>query len=224
MAGSEQEHENISSLSRKYFLTIFTTALVVRIVCMVFLQSWELPNQWQFGYEIGKIGKSLADGHGFSIANTPTAKFPPIYPVLVGGSFVIFGVYSKAAAVILFLFQSICAAFTAVFLAVLGNRFIGRKEGFIAGLIWAFYPSSIFHSVVRVWYSELTIMLLLILIIIATLVRPFKLFNKIALLGGVSGLLILSDSAMSIYPVLLLLWMMYARKLTLMKWILTGVI
>lgn len=96
MAGSEQEHENISSLSRKYFLTIFTTALVVRIQCMVFLQSWELPAQWQFGYEIGKIGKSLADGQDFSIASTPTAKFPPVYPILVGGAFIILGVYSRA--------------------------------------------------------------------------------------------------------------------------------
>jgi len=202
------------SLPRKYLLTIFTIALIVRIVCMVFLRSWELPNKWEFGYEIGKIGRSLAEGHGFSIANAPTAKFPPVYPFLVGGVFAIFGIYSKAAAVILFLFQSICAAFTGVFLAVLGSCFFGRKEGIIAGLIWAFYPGSLFFSVKYVWHSEFAIMLLLLLIIIATTARPLFLFLRVACLGLLSGILILTNSTMAIYPALLLLLMLYVWKVS----------
>ena len=191
---------------------------------MVLLQSWDLPDQWQFGYEIGKIGRSLAEGHGFSVANIPMAKFPPVYPFLVGGVFTFFGVYSQTSAVILFLFQSICAALTAVFLAVLGNRFLGWKEGIIAGFLWAFYPSSIFHSVVRVWYSELALMLLLLLILIASKLKPFPHFSRVVCLGGLSGLIILTDSTMVIYPVLLLIWMLYMAKLTLKKWILNGII
>ncbi len=219
MASSKQEHENISSLSRKYFLTIFTTALVVRIVCMIVLQSWEFPNQWEFGWEIGKLGRSLASGHGFSVENIPIAKFPPVYPFLVGGVFAVFGVYSKVSAVILFLLQSICAAFTAVCLVILGNRFIGRKEGMIAGLVWAFYPSSIFHSVVRVWYSELAIMLLLLLIIIACTPKPSPLFPRVACVGLLSGMLILTDSTMALYPALLVLMMLYVWKVDLWRWI-----
>jgi hypothetical protein len=205
-------------LPRKYLLTIFTAALIVRIVCMVFLRSWELPNQWEFGYEIGKIGRSLAEDHGFSISNVPTAKYPPVYPYLVGGVFAVFGVYSKAAAVILFLFQSVCAAFTGVFLTVLGSRFFGRREGIIAGLIWAFYPGSLFFSVKYVWYSEFSIMLLLLLIIIATTVGQLYLFLRIVCLGLLSGILILTNSTMAIYPVLLILLMLYVWKVGLWRW------
>jgi len=186
---------------------------------MVVLRSWELPDQWQFGYEIGKIGRSLAEGYGFSIANTPTAKFPPVYPFLVGGVFTILGVYSKASAVILFLFQSTCAALTAVCLAVLGARLRGWKEGLVAGLIWAIYPGSLFHSVVCIWYSELAIAMLLLLIILAIRDKPFSLFARIAGMGLLSGILILTNSTMSVYPILLLLWMLYILKVRAWKWI-----
>ena len=170
MLTNGQEHENMSILSMKCFLTIFTIAIVVRFGCMVVRQSWELPDNWQFGYEIGQIGQSLAEGHGFSMwtwvsRHTPTAKFPPVYVYLVGGVFKVFGVYSKTSAVVLFSFQSICAAFTAVFLAALGSRFLGWKRGVMAGFLWAFYPNSLFYSVVRVWYCELSVMLVLLLII-----------------------------------------------------------
>jgi len=59
MASSEQEHENISSLSRKHFLTIFTTALVVRIVCMVFLQSWSLSNSLESLFCVEALEQAL---------------------------------------------------------------------------------------------------------------------------------------------------------------------
>ena len=186
---------------------------------MIILRSWGFPNEWEFGQEIGHIGKSLADGHGFATMNVPTAKFTPVYPLLVGGAFVIFGVYSKAAAVILFLFQSIFAAVTAVCLAVLGSRFLGRKEGIMAGFMWAFYPGSIFYSVEAIWYSELAVMLLLVLITIAATTKPVHLSGRVASLGGLSGLLVLTDSSMTIYPALLLLWILYIWEIRFWKWI-----
>ncbi len=191
---------------------------------MVVLQSWEFYDQWQFGWEIGKLGRSLASGLGISFRNIPSAKFPPVYPLIVGGVFAVFGIYSTASAVILFLLQSIFSAFTAVFLTILGSRFFGRKEGIIAGFIWAFYPTSILYSVKFVWYSELVVMLVLLQIIIASRPKPFQLFTRVACLGGLSGLIVMTDSTMTIYPVLLLLWMMYVSKLTLKKWILSGII
>jgi hypothetical protein len=224
MLTNGQEHENTSILSRKCFLTIFTIAIVVRIGCMVVRQSWELPDNWQFGYEIGQIGQSLADGHGFTMRSwvarySPTAKFPPVYVYLVGGVFKIFGVYSKTSAVVLFSFQSICAAFTAVFLTALGNRLLGWKSGVIAGLLWAFYPSSLFYSVVRVWYCELAVMLLLLLIIIGYKLKPYPDFFRVICLGGLSGLIILTDSTMAAYLGLFFFLMLGIWKVRLQRWI-----
>lgn len=219
MTPARSKQEQVPFLSRKNFVIIVASAILVRVVCMIILRSWGFPNEWEFGQEIGKIGESLADGHGFALMNVPTAKFPPVYPLLVGGAFVIFGVYSKAAAVILFLFQSICAAITAVCLAVLGSRFLGRKEGIIAGFMWAVYPSSISHSVEAIWYSELAVMLLLLLIIIAASTKPLSLSGRVACLGGLSGLLVLTDSTMAIYAALLLLWILYVWEIRFRKWI-----
>jgi hypothetical protein len=191
---------------------------------MVVLQSWEFPDQWSFGYEIGWLGRSLVEGHGFSFVDTasgefPSAKFPPVYPLLVAGSFAIFGVYSKAAAIILLLFQSICAAVTGVSLVILGSRFFGRKEGIVAGLIWAFYPSSIFHSVVRIWYSEMSIMLIFLIIMTADSVKRFHLLLRVVCLGALTGFLVITDSTMMVYSALILIWMLYKLKVRLRKWI-----
>jgi hypothetical protein len=224
MSDNEQEYENISSFSGKYLLTIFAVTILVRILCMIILQSWNFYDQWQFGWEIGKLGNSLASGLGISIDNTPIAKFPPVYPLIVGGVFAIFGIYSTASAIILFLLQSVFSAFIAVFLIILGNRFFGPKEGIIAGLVWAFYPTSILYSVKFIWYSEFVVMIILLMIIIATGPKPFSLFSKIACLGGLTGLIVMTDSTMAVYPTLLLFWMLFASKLTLKKWIFSGIV
>lgn len=184
----------------------------MRVLCVVVLRSWRFPDQWSFGYEIGYLGRSLVEGHGFSLMGTPSAKFPPVYPLLVAAAFATLGIYSIPAAVALLLFQSVCAALTAVCLITVGSRFFGRKEGIIAGLIWAVYPGSVADSV-GIWYSELSIMLVLLLIIIADS-KQFPLALRVVCLGGLSGLLAITDPTMLVYSVLLFLWMLHRCKLT----------
>jgi 4-amino-4-deoxy-L-arabinose transferase-like glycosyltransferase len=195
---------------------IAATTLVVRVALMVILQSWEFPHEWAYGHEMGRMGRWLAEGQGFSLdGETPTAKFPLVYAGVVAGAFSVFGVYSKAAAIGLFLFQSVCASLTAICLVVLGNHLLGRTAGLIAGFAWAFSPSSIFRSVSRIWYSELAVMLLLLAITIAATAKGSPTVRRSALLGGLSGLLVLTDSTMVLYLVLLLLWMLFARGVKL---------
>src|SRR5918992_1231316 len=199
------------SLSGKSLLLIFATALVIRIALMLILQSWEIESEWAYGHEMGRIGQWLAEGRGFTLdGKSPSAKFPPVYPFVTAAAFSIFGVYSKAGAVALFLFQSVCAAVTAVCLAVLGNRLVGRSVGLIASVVWAFYPISIFRSIIRIWYSELAAMLCLIIIIAATS-KHSPTFRRIALFGGLSGLLVLVDSTLVLCLVLLLFWSLLTR-------------
>jgi hypothetical protein len=99
-----------------------------------------------------------------------------------------------------------------VFLTALGNRFLGWKSGVMAGFLWAFYPSSLFYSVVRVWYCELSVMLVLLLIVIAYKLKPFPDFFKVICLGGLSGLIVLTDSTMAAYLVLFFFLMLYIWK------------
>jgi 4-amino-4-deoxy-L-arabinose transferase-like glycosyltransferase len=135
----------------------------------------------------------------------------------VGAIFYVFGAYSKAAAVSLFLFQSVCSALIAVCLANLGSRLLGRTTGMTAGLIWAFYPTSIFYSAVRIWYCELALLLLLLLITLALTSRDAISSRQVALLGALSGLTVLTDSTLVLYLPLLLLWMLIARRVQLTR-------
>jgi 4-amino-4-deoxy-L-arabinose transferase-like glycosyltransferase len=180
---------------------------------MFLLESWEFEQKWAFGHEMGRMGQWLEEGKGFTLdGSSPTAKFPPFYPLFVGGIFYLFGPYTKAAAVALFLSQSLFSAAIAICLANMGNRLFGGITGMIAGWAWVFYPTSIFYSVVRIWYSELAMLLILLVIIIAVTTQYPPSFGRIALLGALSGLTVLTDSTMALYLPFLFLWILVAWR------------
>ena len=209
----ESSQAHASALSWKFLLCIAALTVIVRFTCMLLFQSWEFKHEWAFGHEMGAIGKWLALGEGFSLNGTsPTAKFPPLYPLLVGMFFHTFGVYTQSAAVGLFIFQSLCAAGVAVCLANLGNRLFGRTTGMIAGLIWVVYPTSIFYSVVRIWYCELALLFLVLSVTIVLNAGNVVGYRRIALLGALSGLTVLTDSTLALYLPLLVVWMLIARS------------
>lgn len=214
----DTNEKDASRLSGKSLLLIAAATIVVRVAVMIVLRSWEFDDEFSFGYEVGWLGRWLAQGQGFSLdGETPSAKFPPLYPLLVGAFFYVFGVYAKGAAIGLFLFQSACSAVAAVSLAILGNHLFGRTAGLIAGFAWAFYPGSIVYSVINIWYSELAVMLVLLAIIIAVTTNDFPTIGRVAFLGGLSGLIVLVDSTMSFYLPLLLLGTLFARKVKLSR-------
>ena len=216
--------QRLDSLSRRPFrqvaLLVFGTALLARLLFCVGFQTWDFIDRWQFGQEIGRIGRTLAESGEFAVeAGRPTAKFPPAYPPIVAFVFKIFGVYSTPSALVLFLLQSIFSGLAAVCLLALGNRLFNKTVGILAGLGWAVYPSSLFQSAAQIWYSELSILLLLALILIATRLTPAKLSFPLAILGGVSGLLVLTDSAMLSYVVIIPVWVLVVLRIPWKAWI-----
>jgi 4-amino-4-deoxy-L-arabinose transferase-like glycosyltransferase len=217
-ASEERIRERASTLSWQLLLCIAALTLLVRVACMIIFESWNFKHEWAFGHEMGRIGQWLAQGEGFTLdGNSPTATFPPLYPLLVGAFFYIFGVYSKAAAVALFLFQSVCSMAIAVCLANLGKRLFGRTTGIIAALVWAFYPTSIFYSAVRIWYCELALLFVLLVVTIVVTTKPPPSFSRVVFLGVLSGITVLTDSTMALYLPLLFLWMLFAWRVKLSK-------
>ena len=71
---------------------------------------------FSFGWEIGRIAYSLANGHGFSSPfggdTGPSAWTAPVYPWIVSLAFRAFGTYSHAASFALLTFNSLCSALT----------------------------------------------------------------------------------------------------------------
>src|SRR5713101_8433262 len=85
--------------------TMVITALTLRLVVMGFSYTDLLDparDHYAFGYEFGRVARSIATGHGFSSPypepTGPTALIPPVYTYLVAGVFKLLGVYSVSSA------------------------------------------------------------------------------------------------------------------------------
>src|SRR5439155_5543357 len=116
---------------RTLLIGIVVLALGTRLAVAMLTKSWVFPsdsNFFSFGYEMGQIAASLAQGNGFSWPDGsvwppgPTAWMPPVYPFIMAGMFKIFGIFSIQAAITLELFLTIMSVLTCIFAYFLGRR------------------------------------------------------------------------------------------------------
>jgi len=117
-----------------------------------------------FGWEMGRIGASLASGHGFSNpfgpTTGPTAWEPPLYPFLTAGVFLLFGTYTKAAAFVLLALNSLFSALTCVPIFLIAKRIFSEKVAVGSAWAWALLPNVIFWCTRWVWETSLSALLL----------------------------------------------------------------
>jgi len=151
---------------------ITAAALALRIVAVGFLyrDSWnDFRDHLLFGFEIGRIARSLAMGHGYGnpmLPETgPTAWMTPIYPYLLAGVFRIFGIYSRNSALVILSFNALCSALTCIPIFLMARRSFGRSVAVAACWIWALSPYSIYISGGFVWETCLSALLLAILFV-----------------------------------------------------------
>src|SRR5258707_931365 len=78
---------------------IFLVALLVRLVYVTVAHSYRfhpILDHFEFGWEAGRVGRSLALGQGFAdpfvpTGTGPTAWLPPLYPMIIAAVFRVFG-------------------------------------------------------------------------------------------------------------------------------------
>ena len=128
-------------------------AFFVRIAVLVCLRTYQIPgdnDHWSFGYEAGRLARSLATGAGFSSPlpepSGPSALLPPGYPLLLAGLFRLFGVYTTSAAVAALALNILFSTLTCAGVYLLGRRIFGRPTGIVASAILALYPPSIWYA------------------------------------------------------------------------------
>jgi 4-amino-4-deoxy-L-arabinose transferase-like glycosyltransferase len=118
---------------------------------------------FSFGWEIGRIAYSLANGHGFSSPfggdTGPSAWTAPVYPWIVSLAFRAFGSYTHAASFALLTFNSLCAALTCWPIYRIARRIFGETVAVWSGWIWALLPYIIYWSVRWIWETSLTALL-----------------------------------------------------------------
>jgi Dolichyl-phosphate-mannose-protein mannosyltransferase len=116
-----------------------------------------------FQQETGNIAYSLAQGKGFGSvfrADTgPTAWLAPVYPLLIAGTFKIFGSFTTraffAAVFLNIVFSS--AACVPIFFA--GKRIGGLGVASLAAWLWALFPNAIMMPFEWIWETSLSALL-----------------------------------------------------------------
>jgi 4-amino-4-deoxy-L-arabinose transferase-like glycosyltransferase len=158
-------------------------ALAVRLVVMGFAYRIQLDpsrDHWVFGWETGRVARSIATGKGFSSPYSeptgPTALIPPVYTYLVAGVFKLFGIYSTSSALAILTLNNLFSSLTCVPVFLIARRVFGVHVAVWAGWIWAFFPYSIALSNAVVWETSLTTLLLTLLVLLTLHLEHSKSF------------------------------------------------
>ena len=145
-------------------------AFALRLVVIAFLYPEQLDpsrDHWHFGYETGRIARSIVLGKGFSsplFGDTgPTAWMTPAYPYLVAAVFKIFGIYTKASALFLLGLNGLASALTCVPVFFIARRGFGERVAWVSAWAWALFPYGIYFPAERIWETWIATFLLTLL-------------------------------------------------------------
>ena len=154
---------------------MIVAALTIRLIVMAFTYTAFLDpalDHKAFGYETGRVARSIAMGRGFSSPygepTGPTALIPPAYTYLLAGVFKLFGVYTTASALAILALNNLFSSLTCLPVFLAARKVSGPQVAVWAGWIWALFPYSIALPNLAIWETTLTT-LLLSLLLLATL-------------------------------------------------------
>ena len=151
---------------------MFAVALVIRAVYITMAHSYRFHaglDHFEFGWEMGRVGRSLATGRGFADpfipAHTgPTAWMPPLYPLIIAAVFRVCGVYTSLSGWTLLAINSVFNAATAPAIYEIATRCFGaekqgRRIALWSAWVWVLYPATMQYAVRWIWEMSLTAML-----------------------------------------------------------------
>jgi 4-amino-4-deoxy-L-arabinose transferase-like glycosyltransferase len=208
------------------YVPMILVALAVRFTVIAFLyHEWMDPfvlEHWAFG----RIGRSIASGHGFGnpFADTgPTALLPPVYPYILAAIFKIFGIYTKTSIIATLALNSLFSALTCVPVFFLARKSFGGRLAKWAGWGWALSPYGIYYGADWAWSTSLVTLLLCCLFFMALALEDSgRLLHWIGF-GVLCGLAALTEPVvLSVLP-LLGAWTCYQRYRQQLTWKMTGI-
>ncbi len=142
---------------------MFAAALVIRLIVSAVMVPQFLDNyrdHWHFGWEMGRIARSICEGHGFSSPffdpSGPTAMLPPAYPYMVALCMKLFGGFTVATTMAILSLNSLFASLTVFPVYFLAKRVLDERTARVSGWTWAFFPYSIYLASGRIYSDPLT--------------------------------------------------------------------
>ncbi len=153
--------------ARTSFFWMVLVAFVLRFGWIIVAHTYRFKtfdDNFSFGWEMGRIGRSLAQGQGFSnpfsATTGPTAWEPPLYPFLIAGVFQLFGIYTHASAIVLLGINSVFSALTCIPIFLITRRCFSERLAVWTAWLWAVMPSVMYWCTRWVWETSLAALLL----------------------------------------------------------------
>ena len=204
---------------RTLLFWIVAVGFVLRLGFILLAHSYRFKSadgNFGFGFEMGRIAASLAQGQGFSnpfqAITGPTAWEPPLYPFLVSLVFRITGVYTAASSIILLAFNSLFSALTIVPVFYLARRSFGDRIAKWSAWTWALCPYAMYWAVKWVWETSIAAFLLAVLLLLTWRLADGALRREWLLWGALWGVAaLLNPSMLSVLP-FAGLWVLYRRR------------
>jgi 4-amino-4-deoxy-L-arabinose transferase-like glycosyltransferase len=156
---------------KSFLVLVCLLAFAIRLAAMFAGNTYRVveddTNHFGFGWEMGRVAASLAEGQGFSsplpLPTGPTAMVGPVFPLLLAGVFKLFGVYSTGSSIAIRVIQSLFSSLTCLFIFLCGRDTENDTVGKLAAVAWAFFPLNIFFTVDKVWETSLTALLITVM-------------------------------------------------------------
>ncbi len=172
-------------------------------------------DHFEFGWEMGRVGRSIALGRGFSSpydGNTgPTAWEPPLYPYLIGGVFKIFGIYTPASAWVLLGVNSLFATLTCIPIFLIAHKIFGERVALWSAYSWALCPYVWYWSVRWIWDTTFTPLVLACLFLFALELQDWPGWRGWAWFGALYGVGTLANPTMLAFLPFCGLWIWRQR-------------
>jgi 4-amino-4-deoxy-L-arabinose transferase-like glycosyltransferase len=172
-------------------------------------------DHFAFGWEMGRVGRSIALGQGFSNpygdSTGPTAWEPPLYPYLIGGVFKLFGIYSTASAWVLLTINSLLNALTAIPIFFIARKTMGEKVALWSAWTWALLPYAMYWSIHWVWDTTLGPLLLTLIFLVSLELEEWSGWKGWAIYSALWGLGALSNPSMLAFLPCSGLWIWFRR-------------
>jgi len=169
---------------------IFWVAFLLRVACVAIGHTYRIRldnNHFDFGFEAGRIARSLVQGHGYANPfngwSGPTAWLPPLYPLLLALAFKLFGVYTRGAAFFVLCVNSLFSALIAPGVYEIAARCFDAKGiarraskqaapvALWSAWMWAVYPAALQYAIHWVWEMSLSACLLTWIVVLTLRLR-----------------------------------------------------
>jgi 4-amino-4-deoxy-L-arabinose transferase-like glycosyltransferase len=204
----------------KFFLWLLPLSFLLQLATIAAFHEYRTrpgDDNFGFGFEMGRIGRSIAQGHGFSSpyeGNTgPSAWEPPLYPFLIGGVFKLFGIYSIASAWVLLGINCVFATLTTIPIYWIAHGTFGERVAFWSAFAWAVNPYVWSYGVHWIWDVTFTPFVLACIFLLALELQEWPGWQGWFLFGVLYGVGALANPTMLAFLPFCGLWIWRQRYL-----------